>query len=248
MTDSPVQEWPFGHDPTDPPWRYVRLESAEPIEVDDKDSVAARARYHHLAFPLPNLTLTVAEKVTDADWAAARNRIVEMLNQIRLYYHMFEPPAGEPPSGIEFPEYDPDIERDVQPPFSRVLELTEGESLTTFTLELEAPPPGDADPPIAVGVTIDPPINYNKVHGYVAKCTRSAWASVRATAGTVRLTMTKNGNYLASVQDGFGGGSSATIGASTSTSATFDATVKGLKAYNYYYMSVGWIRGTGGGC
>ena len=122
------------------------------------------------------------------------------------------------------------------------------QSLTIWTLELVADRPSEDEPPRAVGVTLDPSINNREVHGYRAHCTRSAWAYVRATAGGVRLRVTRNGVTVGVTSDWAGGGGSVTIGASTSTRATFDAAVRGRQDGSCYNMSYGWVRGRGGGC
>jgi hypothetical protein len=250
---------PFGHDPTAPPFSVIEAEDPQPVrdEPIGEDVAAIRRRFHNTSMPdAPGLQLSMAEMITvagDNPRVATEERLLRLMGKLKLYYRTFRPRAGEPPSGIEFLDKDLGIEapadKDIRPSFAGISDLEEDvERLIVFTLELLADPPRDSDPPLAVGVTIDPPIGLNVLHGYVAKCTTSAWASVRATAGAVRLRVTRSGVTVGLTTDSAGGGGSKTVGASTNTKATFDAAVRGLESGSYYKISTGWIRGSGGGC
>ena len=144
----------------------------------------------------------------------------------------------------------PAAEEDTLEPFAGALQEEERdgvERLIVMELKLLAPPPRPDDQPIAVGVTIDPPIGLNQLHGYVAKCTASAYASVHCTAGGVRLRVTRNG-YTVGLATVYAGATCASVGASTPTKATFDVAVRGLYNGSYYTISAGWVVGSGGGC
>ena len=91
---APIPEWPFGHDPTDPPWRFVRPDTPETLPVDSDGTVAVRRHYQHTAAKFPPLRLTVAEKPNGSDPGAVTKRLIETLEQIELYYHVFPLPDG----------------------------------------------------------------------------------------------------------------------------------------------------------
>jgi hypothetical protein len=245
----------FGHDPTDPPFRVIDATPPEPVRDESigANEAGVRQRFRNISMPeAPPLQLTVTERFAEPPSeearAAAEEQLLARLSRLRLYYRVFEPPPG-----IEYQYEDLGIEpqpgEEVRPSFDNIRDLERDvQSLIVWTLELVADRPREDEPPLAVGVTLDPSINYNQLHGYVAKCCKSAWAYVRATAGGVRLRVTRNGVTVGVASDWAGGGTSACVGASTSTKATFDAAVRGLKNGSYYYISYGWIRGTGGGC
>jgi hypothetical protein len=260
---SPQPPSPFGHDPDFPPWRVI--DSDQPQLLDDvpadEKTVAVRRTFHNTSTPdARGLQLTVTETLPDPDpgaWAvrvAAEQRLVRLVGKLQLYYRAFDPAeVGEPPAGVELLDEQegirPPAEEDTKPSFEGILYHEKGvERLTVLTLEFLADPPRDQDPPLAVGVTIDPPIGLNELHGYVAKCTTSVTASVRALAGRVRLRVTRNGISLRAVEDQAGGDASPSINASTPTKATYDASVRGLATGSDYRISVGWVRGSGGGC
>jgi hypothetical protein len=247
---------PFGHDPTAPPWSVIEAEDPEPVR-DLEDVVGVRRRFHNTSMPdAPGLVLTVTETLPEpgpGPREAAYARLLRLLSTLKLYYRLFSLSGDVLPAGIDFVERDLGIDRPgdeiVRPSFDGVLDVEQDvERFTILTLELEDDPPRDGDRAQAVGFTIDPAIGLNQLHGYVAKCTKSAWASVRATAGSVRLRMTKNGKTVGVVTDKAGGGPSGTVGASTPTKATFDVCVRGLEAGSFYTISGAWIRGKGGGC
>ena len=245
----------FGHDPTDPPFSVIDASSPEPVRDESigTDEAGMRQRFYNISMPeAPALQLTVTERLAEPPnneaRAAAEERLLGRLRRVRLYYRMFEPTPG-----LEYQyedlEIEPPADEEVQPSFDNIGDLEQDvKSLTIWTLELLADPPREDEPPSAVGVTLDPSINEGDLHGYVAKCTKSAWAYVRATAGGVRLRVTRNGVSVGVASDYAGGGTSTTVGASTSTKATFDAAVRGLKDGSHYYISYGWERGGGGAC
>jgi hypothetical protein len=265
MREPPRQQpSPFGHDPDFPPWRVIDYGEPQLLRdaPADKQTVAVRRTFHNTSMPeAPRLQLTVTETLADPGDAAARTAAEErLLHLIRmqLYYRMFDPREMDVPRlGVKFLDEQegirPPAEEDTRLPFEGILDLEEKlaekvERVTVLTLELLADPPREDDPPLAVGVTIDPPIGLNQLHGYVAKCTKSAYASVRALAGSVRLRVTRNGVSLGAVEDKAGGSASPSVGASTPTKATYDAAVRGLAAGSDYRISLGWVRGSGGGC
>jgi hypothetical protein len=242
----------FGHDPTHPPFNVIHADPPRPVGPDEA-GVGVRQRFRNISTPeTPPLQLTVTERFVEPPSqearAAAEQRLQGRLTRLNLYYRVFEPPPG-----IEYQYEDLEIEEpadeEVRPSFDNIRDLERDvQSLTIWTLDLMADPPQEDEPPRAVGVTLDPWINYMELHGYVAHCTNSAYAYVRATAGAVRLRVTRNGVTVGLTSDSAGGGGSANIGASTSTRATFDAWVRGLENGSYYTISYGWVRGTGGGC
>jgi len=245
----------FGHDPTHPPFNVIEREPATLVRDDSirPDEAGVRQRFHNISMPdAPPLQLTMTERFVDRPdeqaRAAAEKRLLDRLDRLRLYYRVFEPRPG-----IEYQYEDYEIEEpadaEVHPSFDNIRDLERDvQSLIISTLELVADPPGDDEPPLAVGVTIDPPINRGDLHGYKAHCTKSAYASVCATAGEVRLRLYRNNVSIGVTSDKAGGGRSPTIGGSTSTRATFDAAVRGLQNGSYYTISYGWVRGSGGGC
>jgi hypothetical protein len=245
----------FGHDPTDPPFSVIDARAPEPVRDESigADEAGVRQRFHNSSMPeAPALQLTVTERLTEPPSEEARKAaekpLLARLSRLRLYYRLFKPPPG-----VEYQyedlEIEPPADEEIPPSFEDVRGLEQDvESLIVWTLELLADRPREDEPPLAVGVTLDPSINYGDLHGYVAKCTKSAWAYVRATAGGVRLRVYRKGVSVGVTSDWAGGGTSATVGASTSTRATFDAAVRGLQNGSYYYISYGWTRGTGGGC
>jgi len=246
---------PFGHDPTNPPFNVIDAEPPRPVRDDSigPDEAGVRQQFRNISMPeAPPLQLTVTERFaeppSDQARAAAEKRLLGRLSRLRLYYREFEPLPG-----IEYQYEDLEIEEpageEVRPSFDNVRDLERDvQRLTIWTLELVADRPYEDEPPHAVGVTLDPSINYWEVDGYKAHCTKAAWASVLATAGGVWLRVTRNGRTVGVTSDWAGGAGSATIGASTSTRATFDAAVRGRQNGSYYTISYGWVRGSGGGC
>jgi len=252
---------PFGHDPDFPPWRVIESDQSQLLRdaPADRRTVAVRRTFHNTSTPnAPGLQLTVTETIPDPDdaaaWTAVEDRLLRLVGKLQLYYRAFDPrEVGEPPPDVKLLDEQPGVrlpaEEDTKPSFEGILDIEEGvRRVTVLTLELLADPPRDEDPPLVVGVTIDPPIGLNELHGFVAKCTTSVTASVRALAGRVRLRVTRNGISLGAVEDAAGGSASPSINASTPTRATYDASVRGLATGSDYRISVGWVRGSGGGC
>src|SRR5262245_42319868 len=231
----------FGHDPNHPPFNVIEAEPPRPVRDDSiqPDEAGVRQVFHNISMPeAPPLQLTVTERFAgppdDQARAAAEERLRGRLSRLRLYYRVFEPHPG-----IEYQYEDLEIEEpadeEVRPSFDNIRDLERDvESLIIWTLELGADPPHEDEPPRAVGVTLDPWINDGEWHGYKAHCTRRAWVSVRATAGGVRLQVTRNGHTVGSTSDWAGGDRSPTIGARTSTRATFDLGVRGLQNGSCY--------------
>lgn len=246
---------PFGHDPTHPPFNVIVAEPPRPVRDDSirPDEAGVRQVFRNITMPEgPPLQLTVTERFVEPPSeearAAAEERLLGRLSRLKLFFLVFERDPG-----IEDQYDDLEIEepadQDVRPSFDNIRDLERDvRSLTIWTLELLADRPTEDDPPSAVGVTLDPSINKGEVDGYRAHCTKSAWASIWVTAGKARVRVTRNGVTVGMTSDSAGGNGSATVGASTSTRATFDASVCGLKNGSYYVMSMGWIPGTGGGC
>lgn len=248
----------FGHDPFHPPFSVIDAEPPRPVRDDSirPDEAGVRQLFHNISMPeVPSLQLTVTERFAEPPSeearAAAEERLLGRLSRLRLYYRVFEPSPE-----IEYQYDDLGLEEptdeEVRPSFHniRVLE-PDVQSLLIWTLELVARPPQENEPPRAVGVTIDPSINCGELHGYKAHCTKSGWASVRATAGGVQLRVTRNGATVGLTSDwhgDHGGHGSPNVGASTSKRATFDASVRGLQDLSFYTISYGWVRGPGGGC
>jgi hypothetical protein len=246
---------PFGHDPKDPPWQDIKSSPAEPVPPppDDLETVAARRIFRNTQIPEPNvLQITATENITDPgsndDRPAVQERLLRLLDSFEAYFTTFDPGSATP-AEVDFgkePDRQP-LDEEADPPFANIRELDEGiERLTIIELRL-LPSPRKGDPLLAVGVTIHPDIAEGALHGYVAKCTTSAWASVYVYSGRIRLRMFRKGVSIAVVEAG-AGQTGGPIGRNTATRATFDIAVRGLASRSSYNPSVGWVRGTGGGC
>ena len=245
----------FGHDPLHPPYNVIVAEPPRPVRDDSirPDEAGVRQLFRNISMPeVPPLQLTVTERFAEPPSeearVAAEERLLDRLSRLRLYYRVFDPPPD-----IEYLYDDLELEEpadeEVRPSFDNIRALEpDVQTVLIWTLELVANRPDEDDPPSAVGVTLDPPINKNEVHGYKAHCTKSAYASVYTTGGGVQLRVTRNGATVGLTSDWHGGGGSPNVGASTSKRATFDAAVTGLQNLSYYTISYGWVRGTGGEC
>jgi hypothetical protein len=253
---------PFDHDTEVPPWEEIKAGRPRALRqgrVANDRTVAVRRAFQNTALPgdVPALRLTITEEFPDADSVGDRQAVQEpllrQLDLVRLYYTQIDRPAAEGvPAGVTLMgEHDATaaVEEEVGPPFAGIF-AAEPDSgrLQVWTLEVVAPRPRAGDPPVAIEATVDPVILAGQLHGYVAKCTTSAWASVRTFAGRVRLRAFRNGVDLGAVADLAGGAASGWVGASTVTRATYDVAVRGLSARSDYRISLGWVRGRGGGC
>jgi hypothetical protein len=254
---------PSGHDLDDPPWADIRSGPPEPVPLPPGSSdlaVAAHRIFQNVAMPEPPPPLevtafeTLLEGASAEDRQAAEDRLLEVLGSVMLYYETF-PPSDKDARGVFWlgeDETSPSVEQEVMPSFTGILDLEEGStSLTVFELALQAPPPKEDDQILAVATATEQVIYGGQLHGYKAKCTTSASASVRASRGGVRLRLYRNGHDLGAVTDYVGGGASPSIGSTTPTKVTLDIAVRGLglsSQRNEYHTNIGWVRGSGGEC
>jgi hypothetical protein len=250
---------PFGHDPEKPPYDDIRSSEPEVVRGSAMPGGVALIRvvrvFQHVAQPEPPppLVLSAEQLARDEADKDVEERLLARMRKIRLYYTTFDPPEGFPAGVLELPDNPAqEAEQEFKASFESIFKVEpEAKEVTVFTLELKAERPKEDDPPLGVGVTIDPYLYGGELDGYVAKCTTSAYAYVRALDGGVRLRMFKSGVSIGVVEEWYGGGPSPTLGTTTRTRATFDIAVRGLGRsvdLNHYGASVGWSLGTGGGC
>jgi hypothetical protein len=253
---------PFSHDTELPPWEHVKADRPRALRqgrVANDRTIAVRRTFQNTEQPgdVNALRLTITEEFPDADSVGDRQAVQEpllrQLDLVRLYYTQIDRPSVEGvPEGVALMgEHDAtaSVEEEVGPPFDGIFAAEPGsQHLQIWTLEAVAPRPRAGDLPVVYEATVDPGILAGQLHGYVAKCTTSAWASVRTFAGSVRLRAFRNGVDLGAVVDLAGGDASNWVGASTYTRATYDVAVRGLSARSDYRISLGWVRGSGGGC
>jgi hypothetical protein len=250
---------PFGHDPEKPPYDDIRSSEPEVVRGPAMPGGVAPIRvvrvFQNVAQPgpPPPLMLSAEQLARDEADKSVEERLLARMREIRLYYSTLNRHEGFPAGVVELPE-DPaqEAEQEFTASFENIFKFEpEAKEVTVFTLELQAERPKEDDPPLGVGVTIDPYLHGGELDGYVAKCTTSAYAYVRALDGGVRFRMLKSGVTIGLVDEWYGGGPSPTFGTTTRTRATFDIAVRGLGRsvdLNHYGASVGWTLGTGGGC
>jgi hypothetical protein len=253
---------PFVHDTELPPWEHVKADRPRALRqgrVANDRTLAVRRTFQNTVQPgdVNALRLTITEEFPDADSVGDRQAVQEpllrQLDLVRLYYTRIDTPAVEGvPAGVALigeQEAAASVEEEVGSPFAGIFAAEpDSQGLLIWTLEVVGPRPRASDPPVVYEATVDPGILAGQIHGYVAKCTTSAWASVRTFAGSVRLRAFRNGVDLGAAVDVAGGDASNWVGASTATRATYDVAVRGLSARSDYRISLGWVRGRGGGC
>jgi hypothetical protein len=256
---------PFGHDPKRPPWEEIESEPAEPVRdlpPSDEPIVAVRRVFRNVVrldqFPLQlTATETLVDGDQEADREAAERRLLCLVDSLQVYYADFSLSQAALPPGVDFGAGDEPMqeeEADIKAPFEGIFDLEEGaQRLVTFELFLPDLDPRSPHPDLAIGATIDPIIYSGDLHGYIAKCTTSAWASAVVYAGRVRVRAYRNGQDLGAAEAG-AGETSKPVGRNTATRSTFDTAVRGLgattprRARSDYAMRMGWKPGPGGGC
>jgi hypothetical protein len=253
---------PFGHDPKRPPWEEIESGPAELVrDRPDEPIVAVRRVFRNVVrlkqFPL-QLTASEALDVDQAaDREAAERRLLCLADSLQVYYADFRLPQAQLPPGVDFGAGEEPTQEegvDVKAPFEGIFNFEEGaQRLVMFELFLPDLDPKNSDPDLAIGATIDPIIYSGDLHGYIAKCTTSAWASAVVYAGRVRVRAYRNGQDLGAAEAA-AGQTSNPVGRNTATRSTFDTAVRGLgpteprRARSDYEMRLGWRPGTGGGC
>jgi hypothetical protein len=254
---------PFGHDPDNPPFGDIRSTYPELVREpgpDGKPLVRVFRAFENVAVPgIAPLVLSAQQLSRDGADDPAADRLLDLMRRVRLYYVTFSPP-DEFPADVELTdnkalqamEAQEAREEELTASFEHVFEAeSDAENLIAFTLEYKGPIPGDDDPPVNVGVTIDPPIYGGDLHGYKPRCMKSVYVRIRATAGRVRLRVYRSGYSIGMVEDDAGGSASPFIGSSSGTNKTYDIAVRGLcpeGQINDYGVSAGWTLGSGPGC
>jgi hypothetical protein len=252
---------PFGHDPENPPYDDIRSTDPQLVREPRPDGtplVRVFRVFENVAAPgIAPLVLTAEQLSRDGADDPAAERLLDLMRRVRLYYVTLRTP-DEFPADVELTgnkaleAMEAQEAQKLTTSFEHVFEAEpDAENLIAFTLEYKGPIPGDDDPPVNVGVTIDPPIYGGQLHGYKPRCMKSVYVRIRATVGSVRLRVYRSGYSIGMVEDSAGGSASPYVGATSATNKTYDIAVRGLcpvGQINDYGVSAGWTLGSGPGC
>ena len=252
---------PFGHDPDNPPYDDIRSTDPELVTEpgpDGRTLVRVFRVFENVAVPgIAPLVLSAEQLSRDGADDPAADRLLGLMRRVRLYYVTFSPPDEFPADVLltgnkALEAMEAQQEEELTASFEHLFEdESDAENLIAFTLEYKGPIPGDDDPQVNVGVTVDPRIYGQQLHGYKPRCMKSVYVRIRATVGRVRLRLYRSGHSLGAVEDDAGGLPSLFLGATSATNKTYDIAVRGLcpeGQINDYGVSAGWTLGSGSGC